>query len=553
MGIWIYDTYEKDYSGNGLGRLMPTECTVTEDANGSYELQMSHAVDSTFTREQIPKWQRIRRGVVISAPVPIRTMPEIVSYDGVVQMVTQVERWRAVVNTKVRIMDLPDARAVYLLKAGEDWIVTRKLLGWCKGRAPGGYEGWVQETDLSFVENLTLEDSAAGIEQAVPAAFVREQLFRVYRVQWSLEKVDVYARHITYDLARNLVGDCTLEGATAYRALRQMLSTVYVQGSEFDCYTDIKDREEAVDWTRINPIKALLDPEIGFCDLFDAQLVRDNFTLYLLREAGIDREVKIEYGKNMLGIRWDEDEEEVITRLVPVGEDEDGEPLLLPERYIDSSHVGEYAFVSCDALDVDDAVVNLPEEETDEDETVTQEMAYERMRKAVQAEYDKGVDLPVVTLSIDFLNLGDTEEYKPYRSMQQIYMHDYVRVRHNRLGLFLRLRVIKTVWDAVNLRHTGIELSTKGVDVSGRRIASWQIPKDVEGNKIRASSITATQLATGAIAGSRIKNGSVTSGAIAGGAVEGRHVRDAALGQSKVAGLPEALQELSNRIAALES
>ena len=34
------------------------------------------------------------------------------------------------------------------------------------------------------------------------------------------------------------------------------------------------------------------------------------------------------------------------------------------------------------------------------------------MRNAVQAEYDKGCDLPTVTLKVDFINCAETVEYR---------------------------------------------------------------------------------------------------------------------------------------------
>ena len=57
----------------------------------------------------------------------------------------------------------------------------------------------------------------------------------------------------------------------------------------------------------------------------------------------------------------------------------------------------------------------MPDEESSaEKETRTKDQCYAEMRKAVQAEFDKGCDLPTVTLKVDFVNCADTEEYRQY-------------------------------------------------------------------------------------------------------------------------------------------
>ena len=60
---------------------------------------------------------------------------------------------------------------------------------------------------------------------------------------------------------------------------------------------------------------------------------------------------------------------------------------------------------------------------------------YEDMRAAAQAEFDKGCDLPTVTLKVDFVNCADTEEYRQYAFLQNIFLGDSVRVVARRIGV----------------------------------------------------------------------------------------------------------------------
>ncbi len=60
--ITIYEATETAFTSLGLGTLEPVSCTVIEDINGQYELDMEHVVDETG------KWERLVNGRIIKAP-----------------------------------------------------------------------------------------------------------------------------------------------------------------------------------------------------------------------------------------------------------------------------------------------------------------------------------------------------------------------------------------------------------------------------------------------------------------------------------------------------
>ena len=53
----------------------------------------------------------------------------------------------------------------------------------------------------------------------------------------------------------------------------------------------------------------------------------------------------------------------------------------------------------------------------------------------MQDEYDKGCDLPTISVTVDFVNAADTEEFAQYRALQNIFLGDTVQVRAKRIGL----------------------------------------------------------------------------------------------------------------------
>lgn len=502
MAIMAYEPNATDFTTNGLGVLHPESCIVEETANGGYEAILKHPITLLFRLfRQIRKWRMLDNDVILSIPVPVRTMPEIIDVEGSPGIVTLLERWKVAADkTTVRQQASSSSKALRTLAKDAEWIVTLKNGAWYKGRDAKGRDGWVLGTTLEYVEDIVTPNNTGGIETAIPASFSSQQYFRIYRVSWTDDEVTAYARHITYDFGKNMLAECNFSFVDGYTALRVLKSNLYMPAGDFQCYTDISATPEStedrqrIQWTRINPIKALLDPDIGFCNLYNAECVRDNYSLYFLKQAGLDRGFTIGYGKNMTGIVWEEDKDDVITRILPIGQTNEGMPLLLPEVFVDSPHINDYPLVYIgDPLDVPDAAVGSEKEDGTK---ITLSMAYEMMRAAAQKEFSYGVDIPTVTLSVNFINLGDTAEFAEYKNLEQLFLHDVIRIWHKKLELFVKARVIKTTWDAVLQRYTAIEISTKGFDVSASRIASWQIPSGIDGSKVRGGTIGSSQLSS---------------------------------------------------------
>ncbi len=92
----------------------------------------------------------------------------------------------------------------------------------------------------------------------------------------------------------------------------------------------------------VNPVDAILGEE-GLVEKYGGELVRDWFDVFLVNRVGVDTDVLIREGKNLLGISYDVDQTDVVTRIMPTGEDKNGEMLYLPELYIDSPQIDNYA------------------------------------------------------------------------------------------------------------------------------------------------------------------------------------------------------------------
>jgi len=181
-------------------------------------------------------------------------------------------------------------------------------------------------------------------------------------------------------------------------------------------------------------------------------LVRDDWDVYLLSKAGLDRGVRIEYRKNLTGVDCVENIEDVVTRIIPTGETKSGAELLLDGTiWVDSPHIADYADPHIHHLKCKDCKVS---------DSVPTALARARMREQAQAMLDDGCDLPAISVSVDFINLGDTEEYAQYRSLESVFLYDVVHVHHPVLGIDVQAEVVRHVWDCLNERALAVELGS---------------------------------------------------------------------------------------------
>ena len=196
--------------------------------------------------------------------------------------------------------------------------------------------------------------------------------------------------------------------------------------------------------------EALLDPEEGIVRQARARLVRDNRDFFLLQNQETDRGFRIVHGVNLRGVRWTRDCSNLVTRLCPVATAQDGTPYTLPETLVDSPLKALYPVSWARPFTVG-AKIGA--------DGMTEADVQARMREEARTKYaDEQVDVPVTTLEVDFLMLGDTEEYAQYRGLERLALYDTVEIVHPDLGLSTRAQVKSCQWDAVAERYTRITL-----------------------------------------------------------------------------------------------
>ena len=510
--VYIYSPDAEDFDTMGLcGALSPTSCVHTEARNDLSEIVLSHPIDEN------KRWSFLQNDYIIKCDVPVRTVPPITP-EGT--LVTAHEVWTIRSGTtkaqrnlyynatgdKVRKKNLPVGTNLPIVFKGENRYKA-VFTGRKKYRYKGQwrwkdftYYGWVAKSAIQYTLTENWPNDPAAIEAVAPAWIVADQLFRIYKVELRDDGVTAYARHIFYDLLNNLTSYPAGQ-TSCVDAVDGILGNCLVP-TPFSGFTDVGGERVIDGWTRVNPVSALLDLETGVSALWGAELVRDNYDFFLLRDAGLNRGVRIEYAKNLLGVSCEVDASDVVTRIVPVGKDKSGKDLLLTagnynvdgtvytiaadQTWIDSPRASLYPAPHVQALECSG--------ECKETKTITKSMVRVRMIREALGVLANDADLPKVSLKVEFLSLGDTEEYAQYRSLEDVFLYDRVRVKHPGIQLDVLTEVNRVEFDCLNEKFRSIELGSVRQDMRKTAVASWQLPSTISGRKIAMESISAAQL-----------------------------------------------------------
>ena len=496
-------------------------CTVTETLNGEWELTLVHDIDERG------KWSRLSEGCILRAPVPAAMTPSVdlvtqqyqtSTYDVQIYKITTRSgplHLRSGTGTNYKILGK--------YKKGREVIVLNKTTSsWYEVTAPDGKHGYMASQYLTFqrTETQTVQTNVGFHNQVIEARQLRDQPFRIYRVVPELDKVTVYARHIFYDLLDNMVKSLKPSPSAVGASVVQSLSGACLSSHDFSFYSDLTSTAEDVEWENVNPVEAMLG-ENGLVSKYGAELARDWYDVFLVRRVGNDTDVSIREKKNLTGISYDVDETDVVTRIMPTGEDADGNILYLPELYLDSPNLNAYTHPKWIHLPVSEA-----KEVTDGDEPKSKTQCYAEMRKAAQTEFEAGCDLPTVTLKVDFVNCSDAEEYKQYAALTDIFLGDSVRVIARRIGVEVSMRMTQYTYDCLTRKYTSVTLGTAVDTLEGSMISSRQLPSGViSGSKLAINSVGAGQLQSGSVGSLQVKMA----------AIQTAHIQDAAITKAKIA------------------
>lgn len=323
--------------------------------------------------------------------------------------------------------------------------------------------------------------------KAKPNSHSDPQIFRIYRITRPMNgNIAVYAEHISYELARNMVLGFSAKG-TVLSMLENLFSDA-VFPTPFTPHTDMNTTGE-VSIGELCSIRACLGGKEGsFLDTFGGEYEFDNFDVTLWQHRGEDRGASIEYGKNLTDVSQEENIESTYTSIIPyVKRNVNGEDVYtyLPEKYLDAPNAG--IFPRKKALLVDFSSNFNQQEEVD-----TQKLA-ELGEAYIE---NNAIGIPKVSLNVSFIDLRKTEEYRNIAPLEEVRLCDTVTVKFPALQVNQKAKVIATVYDVLMERYDSISIGETRSNFVNAYAGFTQDTAAAE-NKIPGQIANATQLITG--------------------------------------------------------
>ena len=281
------------------------------------------------------------------------------------------------------------------------------------------------------------------------------QLFRIYKSSKPLKGIVTYsAEHISYDLN----GIPTL-GFSVKNVTPQVAITRAIQDAGLpSAFTAISDISTLNSSTILTPcsVRAILGGQAGsVLDVWGGEFEFDNFVVKLHKHRGSDRGVSIEYGKNLKDLKQEANIADCYTHLMPYARySQDGEGDEKIEVYV---YLSEKVLPLNNAENIGHSKAYIMDftDRFGEGEAVTEE-ALRAKATAYAAAAELGV--PKVNITVSFIQLWQTEEYKNIAPLERVMMCDTVAVRFSKLGVTARAKVIKTTYNTLEEKYDSVEL-----------------------------------------------------------------------------------------------
>ena len=498
--INVYDIGNTNYAGNGDTVLQPTECKLKNAAGGNYDLTMVHPTDADG------KWRHLQPGAIIRSPVPREEIENAYAgYEADVYITTvnadlreepsepaavSYQAWNAYgsydVGDKVSVTGwnhknykctyfyggsqmmtvpppnsswwtpIPDttggAAVLVTLAPGQELYFVEDIdTTWAKMSTYYGIVGYIKKSQIQYDRHLSPSETKPRI--------ITTQLFRIETVAVDTKSgnVSVTAKHVSYDLAGILIQYVNINQASPAMAMGRIMEGL-MEEYPGTIATNLTSEDNGTYTQEIkgkNGIYALLDPDKGIVSTFNAAYKRDNWDVYVMTKTDTDRGYRIKYRKNMLGVNWSQDSSGLVRRVVPMAKAEGGEDLYLPEKWVDSPLINTYPVHKMEPLTVKGQVGK--DKGLGDDSVWTEADLLDEMRtKAAERFSVDGADKIGVTVTVDFVQQGSTEEYRELRGLESALLYDQVGVENEEIGLDVMLTVTEWEWDAIREKLTAL-------------------------------------------------------------------------------------------------
>lgn len=320
---------------------------------------------------------------------------------------------------------------------------------------------------------------------AKPNPYADSQPFRIYAITKPINGiVTVNAEHISYDMSGYPVSPFT--AGTITTALSNMKNASVVP-CPFIFSTD-KDTTAQMSISKPTSMRALLGGiEGSILDVYRGEYEFDRFNVKLWNNRGLNRGVSIRYGKNLTDLEQEENCSAVYTGVYPFWYSDEGGLVELSEKVVNAE--GTYDFTRIYPLDLSDEWQEIPTE----DQLLSKAQSYMKLNK---------IGIPKVSLTVSFVPLAQTEDYKDFAILETVHLCDTVNVYFPEMNVSATSQCIKTVYDVITRKYNKIELGDAKANLASTVSEQTQSISKVPSKTFMEQAIdNATKLITGGLGG----------------------------------------------------
>lgn len=321
-------------------------------------------------------------------------------------------------------------------------------------------------------ENITYD----MLVKAKPNQTDSNQMFRIYYISRPIGgTITIRAEHISYQLRHIPLAPFTA-GSTAEAF--SLISSQSAVSNPFTFITDIDSSGEMIIDTPTTCRSVLT----AVTETYGGEQQFDNYTVYLKSARGADRGVQILYGKNLVDLTQEENITNLVTGIYPFYKSESG-IISLPEKVLQIA--SEYSYPRIAVVDLSQKFDTVP--------TVDQ------LRSAAEEYIEaEGIGQPEVSITIDFVNLGDTLDFANMKGIERVCLCDTVKVKFEKLGVDAKAQVTKTEYNVLQEKYDKIIVGHRPGTISDTIIAqSDTVKKAVTTSVLQKAIARATSLITG--------------------------------------------------------
>lgn len=312
------------------------------------------------------------------------------------------------------------------------------------------------------------------------------QPFIIYRRSAPINGIVTFnAHHVSYNLSHCILQPFT---ATSVADAFSQMASKSITPCAFTFWTDKATSGNFAVTVPISIKEILGGVQGSILDVYGSgEYAWDKYTVRLYQNRGQNSGVTIRYGKNLVDLTQERDASGVYNSVIPYWSN--GETIvMLGTEVISKSGISAVIAVP---LDMSGDFENAP--------TAAQ------LRSAAQTRLNNSdAWIPDENITIDFVALWQTDEYKDVAVLQRVKLCDTVTVIHPKLGLTVQAKVVKTVYNTLLDKYDKLELGqakTSFAETITKAIEATVKKETVSTSMMKAAIDHATEMITGGLGG----------------------------------------------------